>query len=91
MSILSEFMRFLDGFGRSGDSLSNNADGFASNESGTRQQYAWASRREASAASHQDSQGVTVPHYQGDLSALSHSRWYASKIIDLYMRTQGYE
>jgi hypothetical protein len=66
---------------------------------------------------HQDSQGVPVPNYQGDLSALrryngkpdvhinpntalvpydyhpgqSHSRWYASKIIDLYMRTQGYE
>jgi hypothetical protein len=66
---------------------------------------------------HQNSQGVTVPDYQGDLSALrryngkpdihydpntalvphdyhpgmSHSRWYAKKIVDLYMRMQGYE
>jgi hypothetical protein len=30
--------------------MSNNANGFASNESGTRQPYAWASPREASAA-----------------------------------------
>src|ERR1044071_6320876 len=46
MSILSDFMRLLDDFGRSGNSMPNNADGFASNESGTRQQYAWASRRD---------------------------------------------
>lgn len=50
MTILSDFMRLLDGFGQNGDSTSNNANGFASNESGTRQQYAWASPREASAA-----------------------------------------
>jgi hypothetical protein len=66
---------------------------------------------------HQNSQGVPVHVYQGDLNALrryngkpdihaepnvalvpydyhpgrSHSRWYASKIIDLSMRMLGYE
>ena len=66
---------------------------------------------------HQNSQGVTLPDYQGDLNALrryngylpihddpkvalvphdyhpgmTHSRWYAKKVIDLYMRMQGYE
>src|SRR5204862_5593017 len=57
MSILGKFMRLLDGLGQAGvppfenvDSMSNNRTGFASNESGTRQRYAWASAREALAA-----------------------------------------
>lgn len=43
-------MRLLDGFDQSGNSIPNNVNGFSSNEAGTRQQYAWASPREASAA-----------------------------------------
>jgi hypothetical protein len=53
MSILSEWMKAFTGASPflNGDSISNNVGGFASNDAGTRQQYAWASPREASAAS----------------------------------------
>jgi hypothetical protein len=52
MSVLSELMDFFTGVSpvANANSVSNNTNGFASNESGTRRQYAWASPREASAA-----------------------------------------
>jgi hypothetical protein len=52
MTVLSELMNLFTGSSSfaNDNSVSNNVTGFASNQEGTRQQYAWASPREVFAA-----------------------------------------